>query len=430
MRRLFLGRQRQQRAEETVDTTEHVDVDVAEDISETEPTVDVSGVVNSAIWQENVACLQLIQWRLDWPRFGAQLLHIFSDGKDGLLIPVKLGSREISALLDSGSDLCIVRRDCLNEQCLRDCETVKIHCVHGDVKDYQTLLLLLTYRGRHFKVWSAVLDLCPWPLLIGRGNALFPKLIKTCKGPVVQSTNELSGGGEEEENEDEELVAAGENLEPNLDIEPDLSSETEEVTPDNLPEWAGPSTSSQIANASEHKPSVHQLQKSVQHNNRLEADQMMLVPHFHFRYPSPDHLHHTRSPTSQSPIQLSLLAFASMAVLALLEFLVYRDTWMSYEYEVDKDFTSKLRINIDITVAMRCQYVGADVLDLAETMVSASDGLKYEPVIFDLSPQQKIWQRGATVAAADLLLPSDLEASRFLASVQHSPDRDLVSPNR
>ncbi|KAG2466257.1 CCKAR protein, partial [Polypterus senegalus] len=85
--------------------------------------------------------------------------------------------------------------------------------------------------GRHFKVWSAVSDSCPWPLLIGRRNALFPKLINKCKGPVVQSTNELSGGGEEEENQDEELVAAGENLEPNLDIEPDLSSETEEVTP-------------------------------------------------------------------------------------------------------------------------------------------------------------------------------------------------------
>ncbi|KAM4618811.1 endoplasmic reticulum-Golgi intermediate compartment protein 2 isoform 2-T2 [Polymixia lowei] len=63
---------------------------------------------------------------------------------------------------------------------------------------------------------------------------------------------------------------------------------------------------------------------------------------------------------------------------------------MKYEYEVDKDFSSKLRINVDITVAMRCQFVGADVLDLAETMV-ASDGLKYEPVNFELSPQQRLW---------------------------------------
>lgn len=88
---------------------------------------------------------------------------------------------------------------------------------------------------------------------------------------------------------------------------------------------------------------------------------------------------------------VSLIAFTFMAILAFLEFFVYRDTWMKYEYEVDKDFTSKLRINVDITVAMRCQYIGADVLDLAETMV-ASDGLQYEPVNFELSPQQRLWQ--------------------------------------
>ncbi|MBN3306004.1 ERGI2 protein, partial [Amia calva] len=97
--------------------------------------------------------------------------------------------------------------------------------------------------------------------------------------------------------------------------------------------------------------------------------------------------------TTASGGTVSLIAFSAMALLALLEFFVYRDTWMKYDYEVDRDFSSKLRINIDITVAMRCQYVGADVLDLAETMVTASDGLQYEPVVFDLSPQQRLWQR-------------------------------------
>ncbi|XP_074050906.1 endoplasmic reticulum-Golgi intermediate compartment protein 2 isoform X2 [Macrotis lagotis] len=90
---------------------------------------------------------------------------------------------------------------------------------------------------------------------------------------------------------------------------------------------------------------------------------------------------------------VSLIAFTTMALLTIMEFSVYQDTWMKYEYEVDKDFSSKLRINIDITVAMKCQYVGADVLDLAETMVAAADGLVYESVIFDLSPQQREWQR-------------------------------------
>uniref|UniRef100_A0A671PM72 Endoplasmic reticulum-Golgi intermediate compartment protein n=1 Tax=Sinocyclocheilus anshuiensis TaxID=1608454 RepID=A0A671PM72_9TELE len=96
--------------------------------------------------------------------------------------------------------------------------------------------------------------------------------------------------------------------------------------------------------------------------------------------------------TTASGGTVSVLAFTAMALLAFFEFFVYRDTWMKYEYEVDKDFTSKLRINIDITVAMRCQFVGADVLDLAETMV-ASDGLQYEPVVFELSPQQRLWHR-------------------------------------
>ncbi|NWV67780.1 ERGI2 protein, partial [Malurus elegans] len=97
--------------------------------------------------------------------------------------------------------------------------------------------------------------------------------------------------------------------------------------------------------------------------------------------------------TSASGGTVSLIAFTTIAFLTIMEFMVYRDTWMKYEYEVDKDFTSKLRINIDITVAMRCQYVGADVLDLAETMVASADGLIYESVIFELTPQQKELQR-------------------------------------
>ncbi|KAM8883164.1 endoplasmic reticulum-Golgi intermediate compartment protein 2-like [Synchiropus picturatus] len=96
--------------------------------------------------------------------------------------------------------------------------------------------------------------------------------------------------------------------------------------------------------------------------------------------------------TSAAGGTVSLLAFAAIALLALLEFFVYTDTWMKYEYEVDKDFSSKLRINIDITVAMKCQHVGADILDLAETMITSS-GLQYEPVVFDLTPQQRLWQR-------------------------------------
>ncbi|XP_029617342.1 endoplasmic reticulum-Golgi intermediate compartment protein 2 isoform X2 [Salmo trutta] len=39
---------------------------------------------------------------------------------------------------------------------------------------------------------------------------------------------------------------------------------------------------------------------------------------------------------------VSLIAFTAMALLAFFEFFVYRDTWMKYEYEVDKDFSRTL----------------------------------------------------------------------------------------
>lgn len=124
--------------------------------------------------------------------------------------------------------------------------------------------------------------------------------------------------------------------------------------------------------------------------------------------------------TTASGGTVSLIAFTFMAILAFLEFFVYRETWMKYEYEVDKDFTSKLRINVDITVAMKCQYIGADVLDLAETMV-ASDGLEYQPVNFELSPQQKLWQFTLLHIQERLRLEHALQDVLFKSAIKMAP---------
>lgn len=124
--------------------------------------------------------------------------------------------------------------------------------------------------------------------------------------------------------------------------------------------------------------------------------------------------------SSASGGTVSLMAFTLMAALAFLEFFVYRDTWMKYEYEVDKDFSSKLRINIDITVAMRCQYIGADVLDLAETMV-ASDGLIYEPVNFELSPQQRLWHMTLLHIQERLRVEHSLQNLIFKGAMKGAP---------
>lgn len=37
---------------------------------------------------------------------------------------------------------------------------------------------------------------------------------------------------------------------------------------------------------------------------------------------------------------------------------------MEYKYTVDQDLDKKLSINIDLTVAMPCNLIGADVLDI------------------------------------------------------------------
>lgn len=128
--------------------------------------------------------------------------------------------------------------------------------------------------------------------------------------------------------------------------------------------------------------------------------------------------------SSASGGTVSLIAFTFMAVLAFLEFFVYRLTWMKYEYEVDKDFTSKLRINVDITVAMKCQYIGADVLDLAETMV-ASDGLEYEPVNFELSPQQRMWQLTLLHIQERLRLEHSLQDVLFKSAIKGAPQSSI-----
>ena len=88
---------------------------------------------------------------------------------------------------------------------------------------------------------------------------------------------------------------------------------------------------------------------------------------------------------------LSLLSFSLIALLVVSEFIYYTSTVYKYEYAVDSDVSSKLDINVDITVAMPCQSIGADVLDLAGETVHTEDFLKLEPAVFELTQEQRSW---------------------------------------
>ena len=50
-------------------------------------------------------------------------------------------------------------------------------------------------------------------------------------------------------------------------------------------------------------------------------------------------------------------------VLVVSEVRYYSETELKFDYEVDSNHTGKLKLNVDITVAMKCGQIGADVLD-------------------------------------------------------------------
>ena len=87
----------------------------------------------------------------------------------------------------------------------------------------------------------------------------------------------------------------------------------------------------------------------------------------------------------------SLISFTLIALLVVSEIIYYTSTVYKYEYSVDSDVSSKLDINVDMTVAMPCQAIGADVLDLAGETTHTEDFLKLEPAVFELTQEQRSW---------------------------------------
>uniref|UniRef100_UPI00398E8009 endoplasmic reticulum-Golgi intermediate compartment protein 2-like isoform X3 n=1 Tax=Pristiophorus japonicus TaxID=55135 RepID=UPI00398E8009 len=135
--------------------------------------------------------------------------------------------------------------------------------------------------------------------------------------------------------------------------------------------------------------------------------------------------------TSVTGGTVSLLTFTLIAILSIGEFSYYRDSWIKYNYQVDTNISSKLQVNIDITVAMQCDYIGADMIDQTETMVGESGDLQYEPTHFELSAKEKAWQRMVQNIHQQLqeghnLLESLIKSSFNETTATKAP-RDVVS---
>ncbi|PSN38657.1 hypothetical protein C0J52_21247 [Blattella germanica] len=72
----------------------------------------------------------------------------------------------------------------------------------------------------------------------------------------------------------------------------------------------------------------------------------------------------------------------------------YLDANFKFRFVPDTDFDAKLKINVDLTVAMPCHAIGADILDSTGQNVLQFGSLEQEDTWFELTPQQRLYFDG------------------------------------
>jgi endoplasmic reticulum-Golgi intermediate compartment protein 2 len=63
-----------------------------------------------------------------------------------------------------------------------------------------------------------------------------------------------------------------------------------------------------------------------------------------------------------------------------------------YEFVVDQTRGHTLEVNIDMTIAMNCNFLRGDVLDISGTSLGVSHNLKPVPVVFSTQGFEKLSQ--------------------------------------
>uniref|UniRef100_T1JCT3 Endoplasmic reticulum vesicle transporter C-terminal domain-containing protein n=1 Tax=Strigamia maritima TaxID=126957 RepID=T1JCT3_STRMM len=99
----------------------------------------------------------------------------------------------------------------------------------------------------------------------------------------------------------------------------------------------------------------------------------------------------TYQETRTSGAAITIICFGIITALIYLEITYFLTPKIQYKYDVDTDYDGKLKINIDMTVAMTCDMIGADILDVTNQNTHSFGHLDEEPTWFELSPQQRIF---------------------------------------
>lgn len=87
---------------------------------------------------------------------------------------------------------------------------------------------------------------------------------------------------------------------------------------------------------------------------------------------------------------VSILTFLLVLLLLYVEFHYFLYPGYKFRFAPDSQFTGKLKLNVDLTVAMPCDLVGADILDKTGQNAFSFGRLREEPTWWELDSNQRI----------------------------------------
>ncbi|XP_033211183.1 endoplasmic reticulum-Golgi intermediate compartment protein 2 [Belonocnema kinseyi] len=95
--------------------------------------------------------------------------------------------------------------------------------------------------------------------------------------------------------------------------------------------------------------------------------------------------------TKQSAVggTFSVVSFCIIVYLIFAETLYYLESRLKFQFVPDTEISGKLKINIDITIAMPCGRIGADVLDSTNQNLVSFEVLEEEDTWWDLTHEQR-----------------------------------------
>lgn len=88
---------------------------------------------------------------------------------------------------------------------------------------------------------------------------------------------------------------------------------------------------------------------------------------------------------------VTLFCWIGIAALLYSEISDFLLPTTEYRYTVDKEANQQLAIHLDMTVAMPCSVIGADVLDVWGRAIGSTEMLKEELVPYELAQNQKMF---------------------------------------